>query len=118
MLSKLNGILTIALAVAMLSACSAMLMGEGGADSPPIGSDSRGSAQMAADEALTEAVVAALDAHSTLRPQSIAVSARSGAVTLGGTVGSFDARDLAVELATVVAGVASVNNQIRVKTSD
>lgn len=104
--------------MAMLSACSAMLMGEGSADSPPIGSDSRGSAQMAADEALTETVAAALDAHAMLRPQSIAVSVRSAAVTLDGTVGSFDARDLAVELATAVAGVASVNNQIRVKTSD
>ncbi len=95
-----------------------MLMGEGSADSPPIGSDGRGSAQMAADEVLTEAVAAELDGNSTLRPESIAVSVRSGVVTLGGTVGGFDARELAVELATAVAGVASVNNQIRVKTSN
>ena len=113
MLSKNHGIFAAVIAVSLLSACSAMILGESSTESPAIGSGSRGSAQMAADDALTEAVASALD-----RGSDLVVSARSGAVTLSGTVSSFKERDQAVALATSVAGVSSVNNQIRVKTTD
>jgi osmotically-inducible protein OsmY len=93
-----------------------MLVGEGGKESPPIGKDSRGSAQVAADEALAEAVAGALNGSSMLA--NVSVSARSGMVTLSGTVSSFEARDQALELTRAVAGVANVNEQIRVRTTD
>jgi osmotically-inducible protein OsmY len=118
MLRKKPGLLAVAVAVATLSACSAMILGESSTDSPPIGSDGRESAQLAADNALAEAVASALDASPMLRPAEVAVSARSGAVRLGGTVSSFDARDQAVKLAQAVPGVSSVSNQIRVMTSN
>ena len=105
-------------ALAMLTGCSAMLIGEGSAESPPLGSDSRETAQMAADEALADAVTGAIAAASMLRATNLAVSARSGVVTLGGTVSSFEARDQAVQVAAGVSGVSRVNNQIRVNTKD
>jgi hyperosmotically inducible protein len=113
MLSKNHGIFAAAIAVTLLSACSAMILGESSTESPALGGDIRGPAQIAADDALTEAVASALDSGSDLL-----VSARSGAVTLSGTLASFEKRDQAVALATSVSGVSSVNNQIRVKTTD
>jgi hyperosmotically inducible protein len=71
---------------------------------------------VAADEALTEAVAGALNGSSMLA--NVSVSTRSGMVTLSGTVSSFAARDKAVELTKAVAGVDSINSQIRVKTTD
>ena len=118
MLIRNTGFLAVGAVLAMLTGCSAMLIGEGSAESPPIGSDSRETAQMAADDALADAVTGAISADSMLRATNLAVSARSGVVTLGGTVGSFDARDQAVQVATAVSGVSRVNNQIRVNTKD
>lgn len=105
-------------ALTMLTGCSAMLIGEGNADSPPIGSDSRGPTQVAADDALADAVSSAIAASELLQPENVAVSARSGTVTLGGTISSFDARDKAVQVASAVPGVTRVNNQLRVSTGN
>lgn len=113
MLSKNHRIIAVAVAVALLSACSAMILGESSTASPSIGSDNRGSAQLASDDALADAVANALDSSADL-----AASARSGVVTLSGTARSFEERDQAVALATAVSGVSSVSNQIRVKTTD
>jgi BON domain len=106
------------LAMALLTGCSAMLLGEGGTGSPPIGSDSRSPAQLAADEALAGAVTGAIAAYPTLKLADVAVSARSGEVTISGTVSSFAARDQAVHVATAVSGVSRVHNQIRVRTKN
>ena len=100
----------------MLGGCSAMLLGESSADSPAIGSDSRSSAQVAADEALAAAVTAAFGDKSMLKAANIAISAKSGVVTLAGTVDSFELRDQAVDIAGAVSGVSRVSNQIQVKT--
>lgn len=118
MLIKKTGILAVGTALTMLAGCSAMLIGEGSAESPPIGSDSRETAQMAADDALADAVTGAIGADSMLRATNLAVSARSGVITLGGTVSSFEARDQAVQVAAAVSGVSRVNNQVRVNTRD
>ena len=67
MLTKKTGILAVGTALTMLTGCSAMLIGEGSAESPPIGSDSRETAQMAADDALADAVTGAIGADSMLR---------------------------------------------------
>ena len=113
MLSRNYGIFAAIIAVTLLSACSAMILGESSTESLAIGSDSRGSAQVAADDALSDAVTSALGNRS-----SLVVSARTGVVTLSGTLSSFDERDQAVALATAVSGVSIVHNQIRVKTID
>lgn len=109
-------ILVLGMAMALLAGCSAMLVGGGHTKSPPIGSDSRNPAQLAADDALAAAVTGAVAAGSKLEPAQLAVSARSGEVTISGTVDSFEARDQAVQTAAGVAGVSRVNNQIRVRT--
>jgi osmotically-inducible protein OsmY len=111
-------ILVLGMAMVLLTGCSAMLLGEGGTSSPPIGSDSRSQAQSAADEALAGAVAGAIAADPMLKPVNVAVSARSGEVTISGTVSSFAARDQAVHVATAVSGVSRVHNQIRVRTKN
>ncbi len=93
-----------------------MLVGEGSSESPPIGSESRSSAQVSADVALAAAVVAAFGDESMLSSANIAISAKSGVVTLAGTVDSFELRDQAVDVAGAVSGVSRVSNQIQVKT--
>lgn len=113
-----TGILAVASAAVLLGGCSAMILGEGSQNSTPLGIDGRGSAQVAADEALSEAVSAVLKTNSEPALENVAVSARSGVVKLGGNVGSFEARDRAVQLATAVAGTTTVDNQIRVKTTN
>ena len=67
MLIRKTGILAVITALVMLTGCSAMLIGEGAAKSPPIGADSRGSAQVAVDDALEATVASAIAANSTLR---------------------------------------------------
>lgn len=113
MLSKNHRILAVAVAVTLLNACSAMLLGESSTESAAIGSDNRGSGQVAADDALSDAVTSALGNRSGL-----VVSTRTGVVTLSGTVSSFDERDQAVVLTKAVSGVSIVHNKIRVKTTD
>jgi BON domain len=112
------GTVFVGVAMALLTGCSAMLVGGGGTSSPPIGSDSRSPAQLAADEALAGTVAGAISADPTLKPADVAVSARSGEVTISGTVSSFEARDQAVHVAAAVSGVSRVHNQIRVRTKD
>ena len=111
-----SGISAVCLGLLMLGGCSAMLIGEGGTDSPAIGSDSRSSTQVTADAALAEAVAAAFGGESMLEAANIAISAKSGVVTLAGTVDSFELREQAVDVAGAVSGVSRVSNQIQVKT--
>ena len=118
MLIRKTGFLAMSAVLVVLTGCSAMLIGEGSAESPPLGSDSRESAQIAADGALADAVTRAIAADSTPRATNLAVSARSGIVTLGGSVSSFEARDQAVQVAAGVPGVSRVNNQIQVNTKN
>ena len=99
-----------------VSACSSMLMGGGTSGHAPIGSDSRSVAARERDDALSQSVLHAFARDAGLKDQRIHAVARSGVVTLSGTVGNFETRDRAVDLAGRTAGVASVDNQIEVDT--
>jgi uncharacterized protein (DUF305 family) len=108
---KLTG---MALIVAMLqSGCIAAVIG----DAPHSGTatDMRARSAPSADTALAAAVSARLDQDAALRAARLMVTARAGAVTLEGAVATSTARTNAERLARAVAGVQSVNNQIKVK---
>ena len=113
-----TGILVVCVSTGLLSGCSAMLIGDGGSKSPPIGSENRSSTQVAADDALAQAVSHAISAEPSLSDADVAVKANSGTITIAGTVGSFTNRDTAVQVAGGVAGVSRVDNQLQVKTKD
>lgn len=75
--------------------------------------DKLASAGQAVDNtALAARVKAALIAAPGLKSSAIDVDAANGIVTLVGTAGSPDKRDLAEQLASNVEGVASVRNRI------
>lgn len=100
----------------LLSACSAMLVADGTSTGSGLGQDDRTGSQASADDALAASVTQALAANSQLSTANLSVKARSGVVTLAGTVAGFEARDQAIEIAGNIDAVVQVNNQIQVKT--
>jgi hyperosmotically inducible periplasmic protein len=68
------------------------------------------------DSALTAKVKAALLAEPGLKSLQISVDTKGAAVTLSGTVDSTASRDRAKEVASGVAGVATVIDQMTIKT--
>jgi len=103
-------------ALTTLGGCSAMLLGTGDSGSAPIGSESRSSAQIEADNALGHAVADAFRAEPGLASLNIGISAKSGVVTLEGKVDSFELRDQAIAVAGGIVGVSRVNNHLQVRT--
>jgi len=71
------------------------------------------------DKGITQAARAALDGDSRLaHPVEIAVSSRSGTVTVRGTVRSMHQRRIAVEIAKSVPGVSDVVDELHVDPRD
>jgi hyperosmotically inducible protein len=68
------------------------------------------------DSALTAKVKAALLAEPGLRSAQISVDTKNAAVTLSGSVNSPASKDRAKEVASSVAGVATVVDQLSVKS--
>lgn len=69
------------------------------------------------DSALTAKVKAALLAEPGLKSMQIGVETKNGAVILSGSVDSATSRDRAKDVASGVAGVSTVVDQLTVKTS-
>jgi len=68
------------------------------------------------DSALTAKVKAALLAEPGLKSLQISVDTKNAAVTLSGSVDSTASRDRAKEVASSVAGVSTVVDQLTVKS--
>ena len=68
------------------------------------------------DSALTAKVKAALLAEPGLRSAQISVDTKNAAVTLSGSVDSATSKDRAKEIASSVAGVTTVVDQLSVKS--
>jgi osmotically-inducible protein OsmY len=69
----------------------------------------------ATDASISTSVKAALSAPPQLRGMTIDVVTRSGVVTLSGTVTSEDAKARAADVASMVANVTRVDNQLTVR---
>ena len=68
------------------------------------------------DGTLTTKVKAALLAEPGLRSLQIAVETKNGAVTLSGTVDNATSRERAKDIASSVTGVATVVDQLTIKS--
>ena len=99
-----------------LAGCTSMLLGNTSSREAPSGTSS-GAAPSAADSAITRDLAQRLGADAELSRYSIGVRSRAGRVTLSGTVGGYNLRSRAVDLARETPGVSSVDNRIIVNTN-
>lgn len=113
---SLMKIIVLGCALLAVGGCSSMLIGGGTSSGAPIGTDSRSVASKEGDDALSQSVLHAFARDAELRDERLYVVARSGIVTLSGTVDAFETRDRAVTVASGTAGVTRVDNQIAVDT--
>ena len=109
-------VLTILLAILMLPACTAMLLGNNSAGerAPPT---ARTTTQSSADSAISGAIRQQFVADSVISQFSLGIRAVSGRVTLTGAVGSYDVRDRVVDIAQNTHGVTSVDSRVTVNTN-
>lgn len=97
--------------------CSSMLLGGSGPSAGnPIGTDTRTSAQVAADDRIATTIRSKFAVDADLSGAGLRVDARAGTVTLRGSVSGFSERDRAVRIANDVAGVVRVDNQISISS--
>jgi osmotically-inducible protein OsmY len=98
---------------ALLSGCVAALIG--GSPDSGAAADMRERDSAGADAAVAEAVRSRIASTAALGTEALEVGVRGGTVTLRGVVASNAARSTAERLAWTVAGVAAVNNLLKVK---
>ena len=103
--------------VMMLPACTSMLVGNASSGDGNISTDTRSGSQVAADNTISSTIRRKLSADSMVSKYAIGIRTVDSNVTLSGTVGSFPARDRAVQIATDTDGVRNVRNQIMVNTN-
>lgn len=109
-------ILAMILALTM-AACTSILLGNASTAERGISTDDRSSSQVAADNAISATIRQRLGADPAVNQYAIGISTVHSNVTLSGTVGSFTARDRAVEIASGTDGVRSVRNRLVVNTN-
>ncbi len=110
------GIQKLAVIVGAVAALAAFNVQAQPADSSvPVAAASSARAARKADHMLEKAVRKALGKDKAVDVTNVSVRARSGAVTLLGTVPEQGQVDAATQAAQGVAGVASVNNALTVK---
>lgn len=99
------------------SACTSMLLGNASSGEGASAADTRSSAQVTLDNTITSKVRRRLSADDIVADYAIGVSTDNNVVTLTGTVGSFPARDRAVQIASEQDQVSRVTNSIVVNTN-
>jgi osmotically-inducible protein OsmY len=97
-----------------LSGCTGMLLGGGHSDGTRLGADNRSSAQVSTDRGITAAVRNRLLDDSILGRYDLQIETVNRRVVLQGTVGSYEARERAIRLASAVEGVERVDSRLRV----
>jgi len=110
-------VLLAAILVLMLPACTSILLGNASSRESGVSTDNRSSSQVAADSTISATVRRKFSADSTVSQYAIGIRTIDSNVTLSGMVGSFQARDRAIQIATDTDGVNSVRNQVMVNTN-
>ena len=108
--------MTILLAILVLPACSAMLLGNNSSGEAAPAS-SRTASQSAADSEISGTIRRQYSNDTDIRNYTIGIRTASGRVTLTGTVGSYDIRDKVVDIAHNTHGVVSVDSRVVVNTN-
>ena len=110
-------ILILTLAILALPACTSLLVGDSSSSETVVGTDERSSAEVASDNAISAAIRRQLSSDTLVREFAIGIRTVDSNVTLTGTVGSYPARDRAIQIANNTDGVRGVNNRIMVNTN-
>ncbi len=110
-------ILLVAILLLVLPACTSMLLGNASSGDGNMATDRRSSTQVAEDNTITATIRRRISADSNVSKYAIGIMTVGNIVTLSGTVGSFPARDRAVQIASDTAGVKSIKNRIMVNTN-
>ncbi|RLA22044.1 MAG: hypothetical protein DRR11_10620 [Gammaproteobacteria bacterium] len=100
-----------------LAGCTSMLLGNNSSGDMSAAPAARSSAQVAQDDAISAAVRQQFSADSAVGKYPIGIRTVDRKVTLSGTVGSYEVRDRAVQIASNTQNVASVNNRVTVNTN-
>lgn len=101
--------------LALLSGCTALMVGGAAVGGYQVGKDERPASVVASDSAITTKIKAKYVADSVVSVFNIGVRTWEGTVTLSGTVGSLGAREQAESIARGTNGVRAVNNVIVVE---
>ncbi len=104
-----SGLLVVISVLLLVNGCASMLV------SRPSSGHSAGAAVSSADARITNQINAALVREPGISSLDVYVSTRQRIVTLRGHVGSQRMKNRAGEIASSVAGVQSVRNQLRLK---
>ena len=110
-------VLMAAMMILSLPACTSLLLGDASSGDGGLSTDQRSSSQVAADDTISAMIRRQFGADSTLGQYAIGIRTVDRNVTLSGTVGSFPARDRAVQIATDTDDVNGVRNRIMVNTN-
>lgn len=110
-------ILMAAILVLMLPSCTSLLLGNASSGDGGASTDTRSNSQVAADNKVSATIRRKLSVDTVVSKYAIGIRTVNSNVTLSGTVGSFPARDRAVQIATDTGGVKSVRNRIMVNTN-
>ncbi len=94
-----------------------MLLGNNTSSDMNAAAADRSSAQVAQDDAISASIRRQFSADSAVSQYPIGIRTVDGKVTLSGTVGSYQARDSAVQIATNTKNVGSVSNRMIVNTN-
>jgi len=105
----------VLLALIVLPACTAMVLGGTAAGGYQPAIDEREPAVATSDSTISAKINGRYGADPVVDDFNIGVRTYKGTVTLTGTVGNFVARDQAGRIAKDTAGVVIVNNQIVVE---
>ncbi len=101
-------------ALMLLSGCTALMVGGAAAGGYQLGKDERSASQVTRDGATTASIKSRLIADSEVSAFNVNVDTYANRVTLRGTVGSYEARVRAGEIASSVDAVQTVDNQLKV----
>lgn len=93
-----------------------MLLGNGSSADRGPGTSAGGEVAPPEDEDISAEIRSAYDSDPKLRQYAISVRTVDGHIIISGTVGSYSARDRAVELASGILGTHSVSYRIAVNT--
>lgn len=110
-------IATLLILALLMTGCTSMLLGSGSsADSEP-GSAAGTEVVAPEDDVVSAEIRTAYDADPQLSQYSISVRTVNSHIIISGTVGSYSARDRAVEIASGIVGTHSVSYRIAVNTA-
>ena len=107
----------LVLLILSLSGCTSVLLGSASSGDGGQPAATRSDAQVTEDNSITATIRRRLNADAVTSDYAIGIRTTNNVVTLSGTVGSFPARDRAVQIATGTPRVASVRNRIVVNTN-